>query len=48
MKYVAIALRHERVAQRRADIDNAFSATADENEYHAKFLKIAHESGKLL
>ena len=38
-----MALRHELAAQKRAEIDAAFAAMADDPEYQAESLMIADE-----
>ncbi len=42
-EFVAMALRHELAAQKRAEIDAAFAAMADDPEYQAESLMIADE-----
>lgn len=42
-EFVALALRHELAAQKRAEIDAAFAAMVDDVEYQAEALKISAE-----
>jgi metal-responsive CopG/Arc/MetJ family transcriptional regulator len=42
-EFVAIALRHEIEAHKRAEIDTAFAGMADDTEYQAESLAIASE-----
>ncbi|MFH7028093.1 MAG: ribbon-helix-helix domain-containing protein [Heteroscytonema crispum UTEX LB 1556] len=42
-EFVALALRHELAAQKRADIDAAFATMADDVEYHAEAATINNE-----
>ena len=42
-EFVAMALRHEIAAQKRAEIDAAFAGMADDTEYQAESLAIASE-----
>ena len=42
-EFVAMALRHELAAQKRAEIDAAFAAMTDDPEYLAESLMIADE-----
>lgn len=42
-EFVALALRHELAAQKRAEIDAAFAAMADDKEYQAEAMTIADE-----
>ncbi len=45
-EFVAQALRHELATQKRAEIDAAFAAMADDEEYQAEAMTIADESAK--
>jgi metal-responsive CopG/Arc/MetJ family transcriptional regulator len=45
-EFVAIALRHELAAQKRAEIDAAFVAMADDDEYQSQALMISNEFAK--
>ena len=45
-EFVAQALRHELAAQKRAEIDAAFAAMADDQEYQAEAMTIADEFAK--
>ncbi|OKH25771.1 ribbon-helix-helix domain-containing protein [Chroogloeocystis siderophila] len=47
-EFVAIALRHELAAQKRVEIDSAFSAMAGDNEYHIFNLKPTVNFGVIL
>jgi metal-responsive CopG/Arc/MetJ family transcriptional regulator len=42
-EFVAQALRHELAALKRAEIDDAFSAMAEDTEYQAEALQIEAE-----
>lgn len=42
-EFVALALRHELAAQKRAEIDAAFAAMADDDEYQSQALMISDE-----
>lgn len=45
-EFVAMALRHEIEAHKRAEIDAAFAGMADDTEYQAESLAIASEFAK--
>jgi metal-responsive CopG/Arc/MetJ family transcriptional regulator len=42
-EFVALALRHELAAQKRAEIDAAFAGMADDAEYQAEVVKMSNE-----
>lgn len=42
-EFVALALRHELAAQKRAEIDAAVAAIADDKEYQAEAMTIADQ-----
>ena len=45
-EFVALALRREFTAQKRAEIDVAFAAMADDTEYQSEAMAIANELAK--